>query len=134
MENPIVLVDFDGVIHSYSSGWQGISIIQDDPVPGAIKFLTDHLPCPDELGAMAPEYVGPIVQIFSARSRTWRGRRAMRTWLIRHGLHPSYFRERILKLPRTKPAAFLTIDDRAICFTGSFPTTNDMRTFTPWNK
>ena len=135
MKNPIILVDFDGVIHSYTSGWQGVATIPDPPVPGAIQFLLDHLPLPEELhGAMLPEHRGPIVQIYSARSRSWRGRRAMKRWLVQHGIHQSYFTERILKLPRKKPAAFLTIDDRALCFQGTWPTTEEMLAFRPWYK
>jgi hypothetical protein len=134
MKNPIICVDFDGVIHSYKSGWQGVSVISDQPVEGAIKWLEDHLPVPDEVCAMAPAYEGPIAQIYSSRSKSWFGRRAMKKWLVKHGLHPAYISEGILKFPSKKPAAFLTIDDRAICFTGKFPTTDEMLNFKPWNK
>jgi len=134
MGNPIICVDFDGVIHSYKSGWKGVSEIPDDPVPGAIEWLMRHLPTPDAICAMAPEYKGPEVQIYSSRSKSWFGRRAMKKWLVRHGLHPAYIREGILKFPAKKPAAFLTIDDRAICFNGVFPTAEEMMKFKPWNK
>lgn len=131
--NPIICVDFDGVIHSYKSGWEGISVINDEPVEGAIKWLEEHLPLPDCLGISGP-YKGPIVQIYSSRSKSWFGRRAMKKWLIKHGLHPAYITDGILKFPIKKPAAFLTIDDRAICFDGTFPTTEEMMQFKPWNK
>lgn len=134
MSNPIICVDFDGVIHSYTSGWKGVSVVADPPVDGAIKWLEDHLPVPDEICAMAPPYKGPIVQIYSSRSKSWRGRRAMKGWLIENGLHRAYITERLLKFPTKKPAAFLTIDDRAICFDGKFPSTKDMMGFKPWNK
>lgn len=133
MNNPIICVDFDGVIHSYNSGWQGADVIPDPPVPGAIKWLEDHLPVPDELG-MSEEYQGPIVQIYSSRSRQRGGIKAMKKWLIKHGLHKSYISDGILEFPEKKPAAFLTIDDRAICFRGIFPTTQEMMSFKPWNK
>lgn len=130
--NPIICVDFDGVIHSYKSGWKGVSVINDAPVPGAIEWLMDHLPVPDELGS--EPYAGPEVQIYSSRSKSWFGRRAMKKWLLEHGLHPAYIKEGILKFPSKKPAAFLTIDDRAICFVGNFPTSSEMMAFKPWNK
>ena len=83
---------------------------------------------------MAPEYIGPEVVIYSARSSQSGGIKAMQQWLIKHGLHPAYITEGILKFPTQKPAAFLTIDDRAICFDGSFPSSAQMMAFQPWNK
>jgi len=38
MSKPILLIDFDGVIHSYTSGWQGAGVISDPPVEGAFDF------------------------------------------------------------------------------------------------
>jgi len=132
--NPIICVDFDRVIHSYVSGWKGVSVIDDPPVDGAIAWLEDHLPIPECICAIAPKYKGPEVQIYSSRSKSWRGRRAMKKWLVKHGLHEGYIREGILKFPSKKPPAFLTIDDRAICFNGVFPSDREMLDFKPWNK
>ena len=39
MSKPILCLDFDGVIHSYESGWKGAAAIPDDPVPGAAEFI-----------------------------------------------------------------------------------------------
>ncbi len=132
-KNPIICVDFDGVCHSYTSGWQGADVILDPPVDGAIDWIMAHLPVPDELG-MAPEYVGPEVQIYSARSGQSGGIKAMREWFIRHGLPKPYITDDVLKFPTTKPPAFLTLDDRAICFTGRFPTSDEMLGFVSWQK
>lgn len=134
MSNLIICVDFDGVIHSYASGWKGVDVIPDTPVPGAIEWLEKHLPVPESICCMAPVYEGPIAQIYSSRSKSWLGRRAMKRWLVEHGLHLSYISEGILKFPVKKPAAFLTIDDRAICFDGNFPSDQEIINFKPWYK
>lgn len=132
-KNPIICVDFDGVIHSYSSGWKGADVIPDPPVEGAIEWLVAHLPVPDALG-IAPPYEGPEPVIYSARSSQRGGIKAMKAWFVKHGLDEWYIRDDILKFPETKPAAFLTIDDRAICFDGRFPTTEEMMGFQTWQR
>ena len=38
---PTVVFDFDGVIHSYTSGWKGVANIPDPPVPGIREALAD---------------------------------------------------------------------------------------------
>jgi hypothetical protein len=118
---PIICIDFDGVIHSYTSGWQGSDIVADDPVPYAIEWL--------ELLIM-DDRITPV--IYSSRSKDIQGITAMRTWLLKHGMIESLLHE--LEFPTQKPAVFLTIDDRAICFTGKFPSIGTMTQFVPWNK
>ena len=118
----ILCVDFDGVLHSYTSGWQGADVCPDPPVPGAMEWLR----CLFESDDFEP-------QIYSSRSREPAGIRAMQEWLIRHGNFKPEEVEQI-KFPTQKPAAFLTIDDRAICFDGNFPTRETMAAFKPWNK
>ena len=131
--NKIICLDFDGVVHSYTSGWKGDAVISDPPVPGAIDFIRKHLPLPDALG-ISGNYNGPIVQIYSSRSKTRAGINAMKKWLIENGLEKEYIDDNILKFPTKKPAAWLTIDDRAICFNGKFPSTKEIEEFKPWNK
>lgn len=133
MSNPIICVDFDGVIHSYNSGWKGVDQIPDEPVPGAIEWLMAHLPTPEPIGHFG-NYIGPEVQIYSSRSKESSGIKAMQEWLIKHGLPKAYITDGVLKFPTQKPPAFLTIDDRAICFNGKFPTAEEMMSFKPWNK
>lgn len=129
MRKKIICVDFDGVLHSYSSGWQGPRVISDPPVPGAIEWLTRIAGEPESVCAFA--YNEFEVHICSSRSAYWGGRRAMKRWLLRNGLDRRWLD--IIKFPIHKPAAWLTIDDRAICFTGKFPLEEQLRAFVPWH-
>ena len=114
----VLLVDFDGVIHSYTSGWKGAHIIPDPPVPGAEQFLVDAMKIFD-------------VQIYSARSCQKGGIRAMRKYVRQHLPHADRTQ---LTFPTEKPGAFLTLDDRCICFNGTWPDPGEMLKFKPWNK
>ena len=129
-KRPIICVDFDGVIHSYTSGWKGVGTVSDLPMRGAIKWLQEYLDCPDSLCSMAPLSQIQIV-IYSSRSRTRKGRRAMRKWFAKY-LGREYLE--VLKFPRKKPPAFLTIDDRAICFKGQFPSLTEMLDFRSYKE
>jgi hypothetical protein len=116
-------VDFDGVLHSYTSGWGGHESIADAPVPGAFEFLYDALSSFN-------------VAIYSSRSSTSAGIAAMQKWVELHAkpLFFDYGRPWWLQLewPVNKPAAYVTIDDRAICFDGTWPTILELINFKPW--
>ena len=128
---PILAIDFDGVLHSYKNGWKGPRTIPDPPVDGAIDWLRSLLGTPDRWG-IGDRYKDFKVCIFSSRSRYWGGRKAMKQWLIKHGLEWEYLE--LISFPLFKPAAFLLLDDRALTFTGEFPTVATMKTFRPWHK
>jgi hypothetical protein len=128
---PIISVDFDGVIHSYTSGWKGADVVPDPPVTGAIEWLHKMLNS------------GFKVAIYSSRSSQKGGIDAMRDFIKNNA--GSYFHTHPvgnkvivgldeLEYPETKPPAFLTIDDRAFLFTGVFPDPEFVRSFKPWNK
>ena len=136
MRKPILCVDFDGVIHSYTSGWKGADQIPDPPVPGAIAFLSR---AKDDFD----------VQIFSSRSNQPGGVEAMRSYMRRAIFayfdcafavgSPNDFDQanaliEALTYPTEKPSAMVSIDDRAITFTGVWPTIRELREFKPWNK
>ena len=134
MSRPILCLDFDGVLHSYTSGWQGADTIADPPVPGALEFIEAALP-----------YFQ--IAIFSSRSNQPGGLKAMQSWLMGHfGL---FFADRdgqaeavravtlvhdYIQWPTEKPAAFLTINDRALTFIGQWPDVKSLLDFKPWNK
>lgn len=116
-----ICVDFDGVIHSYESGWKGETVIPDRPVTGAIEWLEMMV----ELGDFH-------ICIYSSRSKYEGGIEAMKQWLKYWGL--SLLARAKLDFPTQKPAASMTIDDRAFCFEGDFPSPSWLRSFVPWNK
>ncbi len=122
---PILCLDFDGVIHSYTSGWKGARTIPDDPVPGALTFMEEAL------------LEGWDVVIHSSRARYFGGITAMRNWLRGHAgnswdtMGPCLCQVRFVRM---KPPAIVTIDDRALTFTGVWPALDDVRAFKPWNK
>lgn len=113
-----VVFDFDGVIHSYTSGWLGETTIPDPPVPGIREALKEiH-------GA------GYEVVVVSTRCATAKGKGAIEAWLYNNGL-----REYIDKVCKEKPPAIAYIDDRAICFDGHPETLlKKIKNFQPWYK
>jgi hypothetical protein len=131
MNAPILCVDFDGVIHSCKSGWKGATQIPDPPVDGAIEWLKRLLgrPTSEEPGIRFFDF---RLAIYSARSQRLFGRRAMKKWLMKYSLSKSEIR--LIDFPLMKPQLYLQIDDRAITFTGTFPTVEEMKNFQPWYK
>ena len=124
MSKPILCLDFDGVLHSYTSGWRGASIIPDKPVPGAVEFLKE-----------ATEQFE--VHIFSSRSNQDGGIKAMQAWLrivVEETAIMLPLWLDLIKWPTEKPPAMVTLDDRAITFTGEWPSIEDLKNFKPWNK
>lgn len=123
---PILSLDFDGVMHSYTSGWRGADQVLDPPVAGLFEFLEDACKVFD-------------VQVYSSRSHQEGGIQAMMEWLIKWRKH---WRENggegaeVLEIsfPDHKPAAKVSIDDRAVTFVGRWPRVEDLAAFEPWNK
>jgi hypothetical protein len=120
MSKPILCLDFDGVVHSYSSGWKGADVIPDPPVEGAFGFIKDALKHFD-------------VQVFSSRSHQPGGIAAMQNWFRHYALDPTSWLDE-LKFPTIKPSAMITLDDRAIQFEGVWPEISKLREFQPWNR
>ena len=122
-----ICVDFDGVIHSYTSPWVSKHVIPDPPVEGSIEWLADMLQHFD-------------VWILSTRTKSWRGRRAIRKWLSKWSgnLYYETMGHRGIedvRLTSTKPPALIYLDDRAVRFEGdNFPTKGQIHQAKPWHK
>lgn len=115
-----IAVDFDGVLHSFASGWTGPKNIPDPPVEGAISWLETLL---------RKENLQVI--IFSARIFHWGGKRAMKKWLYRWGLTKWEISK--IKFAYQKPACQFLLDDRVVCFRGTFPSMDEIENFKPWH-
>ncbi len=115
---PLVSVDFDGVLHSYASGWEGAATIPDPPVPGAIAWLV----AVDERFDLA---------ITSVRNAHPGGPAAMRAWLRAHGL-PERVLSRIAFPASGVADAAVHLDDRAYRFEGRFPSFDELGALRPW--
>lgn len=117
----LVSVDFDGVLSSYSSGWQGADVINDLPVDGAIEWLENLV-----------NDARFDVCIYSSRNHQEGGPAAMCDWLLNNGLQLETLRK--INFPLVKPSTHISIDDRANCFNGFFPALDWIADFKPWNK
>jgi hypothetical protein len=125
---PILCIDFDGVIHSYENGWQDGELY----------------------GTLVPGFVGWAVEasaifklvIYSSRCITPGAIVRIGVWMEKQ-LTEHFTSDEIahfmslFEFSNTKPPAFLTIDDRAVCFKGKWnarelhPAT--LKQFRPWN-
>lgn len=111
-----VVFDFDGVIHSYKSGWQGVTIIPDPPVPG-IKEAIDEL-----------RKEGYEVVVVSTRCSYSDGMEAVQSYLVEYDINV----DRVLA---EKPPAVCYIDDRAIRFDGDASViVEQVKSFHSWTE
>ena len=111
-----VVFDFDGVIHSYVSGWKGETLITDPPVKG----IANEIERIREAGY-------EVVEV-STRCRTEEGKQAVEMYLNKHMIA-------VDKVMAEKPPAVVYIDDRAICFDGcSKGLLEKIQIFEPWYR
>lgn len=89
-----IAIDFDGVIHRYSKGWQGMDNAYDPPNPGAIEAIKEL------------KSKGYRLVVFSSRQTD-----VIREWLAKHELD-EYFDD----ITNTKVPAKVYIDDRGYRF------------------
>lgn len=111
-----VVLDFDGVIHSYQSGWKGADIIPDPPTPGAA----------DAVRILREKY---IVVVVSSRCHQPGGIEAIKKWLQNWEIEVDL-------VSNDKPPHIVVVDDRAIRFNGNWQEVIDSvpSASIPWNK
>lgn len=123
-------IDFDGVIHEYTSPWIAAHVISDNVVPGFFEWADE-----------AAQHFTLV--IYSARSSDPVARRAIAEWLaVQRNKWESSGGRSPTGIPATfqfadkKPKAFLYIDDRALRFDGDWSKlpVDSLRRFKPWNR
>jgi hypothetical protein len=95
-----ICLDFDGVLHSYVSGWQGETNIPDPPIHGTDRAIE----------RLRSRY---RVVVHSARCHSPEGREAVEKWLEQHGIE-------VDEVCEHKPPAKLYVDDRGLRFDGNW--------------
>ena len=98
-EKKTIVLDFDGVVHSYISGWKGANHIPDPPVPYVAEAI-------DTLREAGYEVI-----IWSTRCADRDGRQAIKSWLKEWNIT-------VNRVAITKPPCICFVDDRAITFKG----------------
>lgn len=151
-----LVLDFDNVIHSYVSGWKGVDVIPDPPHKGAMEFVTRMLAQYDvaimssrsgtEVGrfAMAKWFVRNGFRADMINWRDCQDQQPAADLVIDDGTPEGLARRfndmpadmrppRLLTFPWSKPAAWLSIDDRAVTFNGKWPSVEFIEKFKPWD-
>ena len=113
MSSKTIVFDFDGVIHPYTSGWQGITKTPDPPVPEAVEAIRRL------------RRNGYKVIVVSARCSVSAGMVAIKQYL-------NDWRIDVDGVTAEKPAAMAYVDDRAICFVPGMNLFYAVTHFKPW--
>ena len=130
MGKPLISLDFDATVHLYSSPWIDACTISDGATEGFFEWAYE-----------AQRHFR--LAIYSSRSKEPGAIPAMQAWLRKEhaawlAAQPASYDpgELAVSFPESKPAAFLSIDDRALTFTGSWSDFDPaaLREFKPWNK
>lgn len=137
MGKPIICLDFDSTVHLYLSPWTDACTISDGATPGFFEWAYE-----------AQKHFR--LAIYSSRSKEPGAIPAMQAWIrkehadwlahreCKHSREPASYDPGELEIafPTSKPAAFLSIDDRALTFTGSWSDFDPQALlgFRPWNK
>lgn len=95
-----VVFDFDGVIHSYISGWKGIEIIPDEPVSGIRETIAEL------------RNAGYYVAVVTTRATEMKGIEAVWAYLKKYDI-------KVDSVQSMKPPAICYVDDRGLKFDGN---------------
>lgn len=116
MNRQTIILDFDGVVHSYSSGWKGAAVIPDPPTPGAKEAIAK----------LRETY---NVVIVSSRCHQEGGVESIADWLNNYNIEVDC-------VTSNKPPHVVVVDDRALRFNGDWDEVIQKipEASVPWNK
>ena len=121
MEKKTICIDFDGVIHDYSNGFQG-----EDVFGGMIPNAN--------IGTSVLKEKGWTIIIFTTRKKTEK----LKKWLEDNKITYDYINENPEQPERTsgKVISDVYLDDRGICFNGRWDQwlIREIADFEPWQK
>ena len=127
---PTIVIDFDGVIHSYEKGWQD-GHIYGTPVSGFFEWAEE-----------AKQHF--TLAVYSSRSDSHKNLKPMRDWFsvqlqAWRWDHPhSDLTILDFDFPLRKPPAWVSIDDRVIRFNGRWDAEElkpiNLAQFRPWTQ
>lgn len=110
-----ICLDFDGVIHSYESGWKGADTIPDAPVVGTKEAIEELRKTYD-------------VKVYSSRCGQEGGKQAMADWFLKHGIV-------VDQICDHKPPALVYVDDRGVTFNGNWAECiESIKNFNQWQR
>lgn len=113
-----IALDFDSVIHSYTTPFSGRDYIPDPPVRGAIE------------GVKKLYESGYTIHICSARAATKSATKAIWEWLKRYEI--DIYIENVSNI---KPCCKLFLDDKCVTFNGNWgDALYDIEMFVPWQE
>lgn len=114
---PVIAIDFDGVIHQFKQPWRGTRIISDPPVDGIDKVIAEL------------REKGYKVIVVSSRCFGRGGKRAIRKYLKKYNIV-------VDGVTKDKVGAQVYLDDRAMRFDGVVDDglVDRITNFVPWNR
>lgn len=124
-----ITLDFDGVIHAYTSPWSGADVVCDGVVPGAIDAIQSY------------QEAGYFVSVYSTRSHSFGGiaamRQAMYGWIMDHFAPDTTTANRVyteLEWPTELLPSILYVNDNGYRFEGEFPSLEFLKSAKSWAK
>lgn len=121
MEQKTICIDFDGVIHDYSKGWQGEDVFG-QMIPNA------------DTGTATLKKNGWTIIIFTTRKKTAK----LEKWLAENNISYDHINENPNQPEHTSGKIIddVYLDDRGVCFRGRWDSwlIRDIIDFEPWQE